>query len=583
MLSAILSLLVLGAVSAPAHEQSAIIDPRVYHHHNSKSLIRPQAVTFSFSEDVEVSLDARVLHKSGQSFEISVCCVSDPKDDDWMAVYAPADVDPTAVAPVKFFLAKTMQGYLETGRGVSRVKLFNHRTNSMRVALMRGGHSSPVMVAQSPTIKIANVNEPLHGHLAITGKQGEMLIQWTTKDRGSPRAMWGAESNEYTHSVEGGTVTYSKEDLCGAPATEEGWMEPGVFHRALMTDLKPGKTYYYKYGDEEFGFSEEFSFVTPPEAGAQDSITFIAFGDMGEKEDPYCTGSINTINRLETELDAQLIIHNGDVGYSMGYVSTWDLFMEGIQKVATRIPYMTSVGNHERDWPGTGDRYQGLSDDSRGECGVPYKQRFKMPTPEGKHVYWYSFDFGPVHFLVFDTEDAFSPGSAQYKFIEQDLGKVDRSKTPWVIAIGHRPVYISSEDPRPIEGDNAVAKDLRESLEPVFYKHQVSVVLQGHNHSYQRTCSVFKEKCRSTGRAPIYVDIGNAGARLIDPPPEHPEHIEMAVAEYGFSRFSVNGTDLFMESVRSSDGSNIDTIHLQAGTGTFFPKAFRAESRKITK
>lgn len=43
-------------------------------------------------------------------------------------------------------------------------------------------------------------------------------------------------------------------------------------------------------------------------------------------------------------------------------------------------------------------------------------------------------------------------------------------------------------------------------------------MLQGHNHSYQRTCPVHKGKCKKMGEAPVYVDVGNAGALLGDNP-----------------------------------------------------------------
>ena len=38
------------------------------------------------------------------------------------------------------------------------------------------------------------------------------------------------------------------------------------------------------------------------------------------------------------------------------------------------------AGNHERDWPGTGTRFDfPPARDSGGECGVPYARRFPMP------------------------------------------------------------------------------------------------------------------------------------------------------------------------------------------------------------
>ena len=39
---------------------------------------------------------------------------------------------------------------------------------------------------------------------------------------------------------------------------------------------------------------------------------------------------------------------------------------------------------------------------------------------------------GPIHFLQYDSETPFVPGSLQYEWILNDLASVDRTKTPWV-------------------------------------------------------------------------------------------------------------------------------------------------------
>lgn len=59
-------------------------------------------------------------------------------------------------------------------------------------------------------------------------------------------------------------------------------------------------------------------------------------------------------------------------------------FHEQVEPLAARLPYMTSLGNHERDWPGSGYME---GDDSGGECGVATERRFLMPTP-AQDAYW---------------------------------------------------------------------------------------------------------------------------------------------------------------------------------------------------
>ena len=69
---------------------------------------------------------------------------------------------------------------------------------------------------------------------------------------------------------------------------------------------------------------------------------------------------------------------------------------------------------------------------SGGECGVPMERRFQMPFPAVGDQ-WYSFDYGPIHFLQTSTEQPFGAGSPQWQFVVNDLMQVNRSITPWVV------------------------------------------------------------------------------------------------------------------------------------------------------
>ena len=55
----------------------------------------------------------------------------------------------------------------------------------------------------------------------------------------------------------------------------------------------------------------------------------------------------------------------------------------------------------------------------------------------------YSYDYGLVHFIMMSTEHDMGNKSTQYKWLENDLKKVNRTKTPWIILAGHRPMYTS--------------------------------------------------------------------------------------------------------------------------------------------
>lgn len=165
---------------------------------------------------------------------------------------------------------------------------------------------------------------------------------------------------------------------------------------------------------------------------------------------------------------------DGKLIASRGYGSQWEVFADQIQPLARRMPWMTVGGNHERDWPDSGDRYGSIFDSGElnsrhmqpflctpsgqgqcrcagqpavcclptstaccacgapeqllplesilkakrhagGECGVSHQRRFKMPAPASEATPWYSFDFGPIHFLQYNTEVPFGKGSPQHR------------------------------------------------------------------------------------------------------------------------------------------------------------------------
>ena len=68
---------------------------------------------------------------------------------------------------------------------------------------------------------------------------------------------------------------------------------------------------------------------------------------------------------------------------------------------------------------------------------------------------FYSFNVGPIHFISISTEFYYFLNygikmvANQYNWFVQDLEKANlpqnRAKQPWIILIGHRPMYCSSE------------------------------------------------------------------------------------------------------------------------------------------
>ena len=90
-----------------------------------------------------------------------------------------------------------------------------------------------------------------------------------------------------------------------------------------------------------------------------------------------------------------------------------------------------------------------------------------------------------MHAIALDINVYFFPTEyagyrdAQLAWLEKDLAAVNRSKTPWVIATSHFPLYCTGCRPGGATQDTA---KLVPDMEPLFLKYGLDVYLAGHWH-----------------------------------------------------------------------------------------------------
>lgn len=78
-------------------------------------------------------------------------------------------------------------------------------------------------------------------------------MQFTTRDAAHPVAQYGRAQGALEFTVPARTATYGASDMCGGPASGEGFLDPGMLHTALLTGLEPGQLYWYRVGDAVSG------------------------------------------------------------------------------------------------------------------------------------------------------------------------------------------------------------------------------------------------------------------------------------------------------------------------------------------
>lgn len=94
-----------------------------------------------------------------------------------------------------------------------------------------------------------------------------------------------------------------------------------------------------------YKWSTEYHFKTVP-SGCDWSPRLIIYGDMGVK-------GAATFNYIRNEVKrglADAIIHVGDFAYNMenNNGDVGDAFLRMLEPIASQVPYMTAVGNHEQ-------------------------------------------------------------------------------------------------------------------------------------------------------------------------------------------------------------------------------------------
>lgn len=280
---------------------------------------------------------------------------------------------------------------------------------------------------------------------------------------------------------------------------------------------------------------------------------------------------INAVADEVTSGKVDSVFHIGDISYATGFLVEWDFFLHLINPVASRVSYMTAIGNHERDYMDSGSVYG--TPDSGGECGVPYESYFPMPT-SAKDKPWYSIELASVHFTVISTEHDWSENSEQYSWMIKDMASVDRSRTPWLVFTGHRPMYSSwvGNPVLPSVDDKFV-----DVVEPLLMANKVDLVLFGHVHNYERTCAVYQKQCKAMPSkdlngidtydqrnytAPIHSIIGMAGFSLDNFSNSVDSWSLSRISQFGYVRVHSTKAEMKLEFVNSNSRKVEDSFRI---------------------
>ena len=116
-----------------------------------------------------------------------------------------------------------------------------------------------------------------------------------------------------------------------------------MLYSAMISNLNPNTTYFYRVGDETCGWSPIFSTSTAPLPGTL-GVRFAVVGDVGTTS--------NSINTLQGILDAHkrspyaAMLLVGDLSYEDGNNTVWDEFGRMKEFLASSVNIQVLPGNH---------------------------------------------------------------------------------------------------------------------------------------------------------------------------------------------------------------------------------------------
>jgi hypothetical protein len=329
-----------------------------------------------------------------------------------------------------------------------------------------------------------------------------VVVSWASPGPASrPRVRIGqrvilAEPRQYTDGLKGETV----------------W----TYH-ARVGALRPGATYAYVVtADNDSNAADPFSatFRTAPQGRVP--FRFTSFGDLATPNTAWVLSYGQSEYAVEAVESFQPLFHllNGDLCYAdlnpADQPEVWRDFGNNNQTSAANRPWMPCPGNHEVEF------------DNGPQGFTSYLTRYTLPDNHvpGFGGRWYCFRIGSVLFVSLDADDvvyqdagplvagpapltpaastghpAIAPGTsfyirdysggAQTAWLERTLaaGRRDES-VDWIIVQMHQCACSSSAT------GNGSDLGIRQEWLPLFDRYQVDLVLNGHDHDYERSFPV---------------------------------------------------------------------------------------------
>ena len=364
-----------------------------------------------------------------------------------------------------------------------------------------GGAALSLTVGCAPPKSPAPVKKAVRALTGDTSLAAKYLRQIITADsRASRTVMWQSDEPQEAAEIVWRAPDRAQENdaaIFSAPAKSERYTDDGQnlwLHTARLDNLSPGTRYEYRVicGDE----GTDWTPLRTEDGGAFKALIF-----PDSQSSDYTDWKQLAQDAYRRNPDAAFFTNLGDLVDNGEEHSQWDAWFDAVAGMTERIPFAPVMGNHE-------------TYDKNWEVRLPlaYLAEFAAPENGSREFlrYYYSFDFGDVHFIVLNTQWAetedFRPGllAEQLDWLPKDVAA---SGKKWKIAMLHKDVlqYRIGKRPERKEGFS----ECGEAFMPLFDELGVDAVLSAHLHTYRNRGRI--RDFRRDADGPLYLLTGVAG------------------------------------------------------------------------
>lgn len=300
------------------------------------------------------------------------------------------------------------------------------------------------------------------------------------------------------------TLEYRKQgsrDSQSVQAADSSFTDKGsiIQYTARLDSLAPGSTYEYRINTAK---NKGQWHKLHTEAGA--GFTALIFPDSQSAD--YSGWQQLVRAAYQRHPDSAFYVNMGDLVDNGQDASQWRAWFNSVSVFSDVLPLAPVIGNHEAyslEWK---------------EClPASYTHLFNVPQ-NGLAKYpnqFYSFDYGPVHFVVLDTNfpemKNFQPAllADELPWLEKDLAA---SRAKWKVVLMHRDIFLYGFGPESgREQTQTHFLDFSYQLLPVFEKYKVDAVLTAHLHTYRRRVPLQNFAPAPQGAGITYILTGVAG------------------------------------------------------------------------